>query len=124
MQMTYYLMTECKLIDILHLDKLDCLSMLISAVCHDLGHDGFNNNYHVNAITARAIDCNDLSVQETYHASELFRILNMENLNFIEDLHREQFATFRKRSLGLILATDMARHAKDLAALTEILKMN
>jgi len=59
MQMAFYMMTDLKLIDILHMDKLDCLSMLIAAVSHDLGHDGFNNNYHVNAITNRAIDCND-----------------------------------------------------------------
>ena len=106
------------------MDKLDCLSMLIAAVCHDIGHDGFNNNYHVNAITGRAIDCNDQSVQETYHAAELFRILNQNEYNFLEDLHREQFASFRKRVVGLILATDMAKHAQELASLNEILTMN
>ena len=51
MQFAYYLMMNCKLIEILHLDKLDCMSLIIAAAAHDLGHDGFNNNYHVNAIT-------------------------------------------------------------------------
>ena len=82
-------MTECSLIEILNLDKLDCMSMIIAAVGHDIGHDGFNNNYHVNAITKRAIDSNDVAVQETYHAAELFRIFNTPGLNFIEELHRE-----------------------------------
>ena len=25
--------------------------MMIAALCHDLGHDGFTNSYHVNEIT-------------------------------------------------------------------------
>lgn len=54
---------------------LDCLSFLTAAVCHDLGHDGYTNGFHVNAVTPRAIDSNDVSVQEHYHAAELFRIL-------------------------------------------------
>lgn len=82
-------MLRCNLIDILHLDKLDCMSLIIAAIAHDLGHDGFNNNYHVNAITRRAIDSNDNSVQETYHAVQLFQIFNTPGFNFIEDLHRE-----------------------------------
>ena len=62
MQMTYFFMVNCNLMEVLKMNKLDTLSMLISAGCHDLGHDGFNNQYHVNAVTQRAIDCNDVSV--------------------------------------------------------------
>jgi len=43
MQMTYYMMMNCNLMDVLKMNKLDMLSMLISAGCHDLGHDGLNN---------------------------------------------------------------------------------
>ena len=28
-------------------DDLDTLSILVAALCHDVGHDGFNNRYHV-----------------------------------------------------------------------------
>jgi hypothetical protein len=55
---------------------LDCLSFLTAAISHDLGHDGFTNSYHVNVVTQRAIDSNDVSVQEHFHAAELFRILS------------------------------------------------
>ena len=49
--------------DLYHqLNKLDILSTLLAAVCHDLGHDGFTNGYHVNRLTKRAIDCNDVAV--------------------------------------------------------------
>jgi len=62
--------------------------MLIAAAAHDLGHDGLTNSYHMNAITARAIDANDISVQEHYHTAELFRILSIDGFNFLEDLNR------------------------------------
>jgi hypothetical protein len=41
------------------LNELDLLSILIGSVCHDLGHDGFTNQYHVNSNTERAIRFND-----------------------------------------------------------------
>lgn len=67
----------------LNLNQLDLLSFIIAAVCHDVGHDGFNNMYHTNALTDRAIASNDVSVQETYHAATTFKILSQENCNFI-----------------------------------------
>ena len=95
----------------MRLNKLDTLSFLLAAVCHDLGHDGLTNSYHVNAMTDRAIDFNDVSVQESFHAAEFFRIMNETELNFLEDISRDQYKVFRKRVLGLILSTDMAQHA-------------
>jgi hypothetical protein len=50
----------------------------MAATCHDFGHDGFNNGYHVNAITDRAIRYSDQSVQENYHAAESYMILNQD----------------------------------------------
>lgn len=76
MQMSYHMLTECKLRDMLKLNKLDCLSMIMASVSHDLGHDGFTNSYHVNAMTSRAIDTNDGAVQEFFHVAEMFRIMN------------------------------------------------
>jgi len=97
---------------------------LIAAVCHDLGHDGYNNTYHVNAITSRAIDSNDGAVQEFFHAAELFRILSEDKYNFALNLSREEFVVFRKRAIGLILATDMANHASHLNSLNATISEN
>jgi len=83
-----YCMLKMGLKESLNLNKLDCLSFIIAAVCHDLGHDGYNNSYHVNATTQRAIDSNDVSVQETFHASELFRILSNESCNFTDQFSK------------------------------------
>ena len=76
MQMAYYMLKTCELEQTLKLSNIDCLSFIMAAVCHDLGHDGYTNSYHVNTISRRAIDCNDLAVQEAFHASEMFRIMN------------------------------------------------
>lgn len=62
MQMGFYMLHTCKMIERLELGAIDVLSFLLGAVCHDIGHDGFTNSYHVNAITLRAINSNDVSV--------------------------------------------------------------
>jgi len=47
----------------------------------------------------------------------MFSILAMPQFNFLDSLTKEEFKTFRKRAVGCILATDMAKHAQDLSAL-------
>ena len=42
---------------------MQILAMLLAAICHDLGHDGYNNLYHKNKVTERAIQFNDQSIQ-------------------------------------------------------------
>ena len=41
-------------------------------------------------------------------------ILNSEECNFLINFSKDDLATFRKRFIGIILATDMARHVSDL----------
>ena len=124
MQMSYYYLTTCKLRQILKLNKLDCLSFLMAAVCHDLGHDGFTNSYHVNAITSRAVNCNDVSVQESYHASQMFKLIGNDTYNFAKNLSKEEFKIFRQRAIGIILATDMANHASEISAVAGLFTSN
>jgi hypothetical protein len=60
--MAHLFLTQGKVIELLELNKLDILSFLLAGICHDLGHDGFNNGYHINAMTERAIRYSDISV--------------------------------------------------------------
>ena len=62
MQMAYHLLKTCGLEQTLKLKEIDSLSFLMAAVCHDLGHDGFTNSYHVNTVSGRAINGNDVAV--------------------------------------------------------------
>jgi hypothetical protein len=68
-------LTQGKMIQLLELNQIDILSFLLAGICHDLGHDGFTNGYHINALTDRAIRYSDISVQENYHAAETFFIM-------------------------------------------------
>jgi high affinity cGMP-specific 3',5'-cyclic phosphodiesterase 9 len=99
---------------------VDVLSFLLAGICHDLGHDGYTNGYHINAMTDRAIRYSDVSVQENFHAAETFFI--MQRHNFLDRLSPDQFKTLRKRVIGCILATDMAKHAADLSQLKSIVE--
>ena len=91
---------------------LDLLGMIISAMGHDLGHPGYNNNFHVNACTDLALTYNDSSCLENYHTSLLFRILKEDENNIFEKLSAQNYKTIRKRMISQILATDMANHGE------------
>ena len=120
--MSYHIILKGDMIRFASLSDLDILSVVISAVCHDYGHDGFNNAYHVNAISERAIRYSDQSVQENFHIAESFAILNNPSYNFMTEFSRDDFKTFRKRMIGIILATDMARHVSDLASFKSLME--
>jgi hypothetical protein len=47
--------------------------------------------------------------------------LHEDQFNFLEHLSKEEYKLFRKRVIGLILATDMAKHAADLSALNALI---
>ena len=115
-------MQQGEMIKFASLSDLDVLSVVIASVCHDYDHDGFNNAYHVNAITDRAIRYSDQSVQENYHIAESFSILNNDKYNFMKEFNRDDFKTFRKRMIGIILATDMARHVSDLTSFQSLIE--
>ena len=115
LQMSYLFLTQGNVGNFAHLSELDALAICMAAICHDFGHDGFTNAYHVNLISDRAIRFSDQSVQENFHAAESFAILNQTEFNFLEDFSRDDFKTFRLRFIGIIHATDMARHTSDLA---------
>ena len=51
----------------------------------------------------------------------LFRIIRNKQYNFVEDLSSVEFKLFRKRIIGLILATDMAKHVADLSQFKNML---
>lgn len=122
LQMSYVFLTEGQVLHWAQLSELDSLSVLVAAICHDFGHDGFTNAYHVNLVSDRAIRYSDQSVQENFHAAETFAILNSQEYNFLQDFSRDDFKTFRQRFIGIILATDMARHTSDLAKMKTLME--
>ena len=96
---------------------LDILSIVISALGHDLGHPGYNNLYLINSKNELAIRYNDISVLENFHSSFLWSILNNNETNIFDHLEKGDYSNLRKRMISLILATDMANHGKVVSKL-------
>ena len=44
--------------------------------------------------------------------------------NFLEQLSNDELKTFKKRMVGSILATDMAKHFEDLASFKRRIELN
>ena len=100
-----------KLQQILRLSDLDLFSMFFSAIIHDYGHPGLNNNYLIRTKDDLAIKYNDLSVLENYHVSEAFNIiLKNPNNNIFENLSDDDYKLCRKNIIECVLGTDMTLH--------------
>lgn len=92
--------------------KVNILSMILAAFCHDIGHPGYNNAFHMNSLSSFSITYNDRSVLENYHASESSRLLLIPENNILDMLDKSSFKIFRKQFIEAILSTDMTHHMK------------
>ena len=88
----------------------DILSIIIACLGHDIGHPGYNNTYHMNAMTDIAITYNDISVLESYHSAQLFKVMRDHSCNIFDLFSDFDYKILRKRIISQILATDMAKH--------------
>jgi hypothetical protein len=85
---------------------------------HDADHPGYNNAYFVNTFAPIAIRYNDNAVLENHHVATAFKIIfTHEDCNILESLSKDELKKARKAMIGMILATDMARHFGDLGKL-------
>ena len=116
----FFLSTNAE--EICETSVLDLLGMIVSAMGHDLGHPGLNNNFHINASTELGITYNDASCLENYHSSFLFRILRKEENNILSKLSVQNYKTIRKRMISQILATDMANHGEVISLIRSKIK--
>ncbi|XP_011495947.1 PREDICTED: uncharacterized protein LOC105360679 [Ceratosolen solmsi marchali] len=99
---------------------LEVLVLIVSCICHDLDHPGYNNIYQINARTELALRYNDISPLENHHCSVAFRVLEAPECNILASLDLATYRTIREGIIRCILATDMARHNEILAQFTDI----
>lgn len=102
---------------------LELFSLLLAAVCHDVGHPGNNNSYEINSHSDLSVIYNDCSILENMHAARAYRVLSAnpeksdvktDILSGMQDAQKDSFrATFTKA----ILWTDMSQHFAKLAQL-------
>ena len=106
--MMYLFFKQGNLHQIAQLNYLDMVSAITAGACHDYAHDGYNNSYHINFMTDRALRFHDIAVQENWHASKSIKILLEPEFYFLENFTAEEKKYARKRIVNMILATDMA----------------
>jgi hypothetical protein len=88
------------------LKPFDALTLLVSAIGHDVGHPGVNNAFLVALNAPLAQLYNDRSVLESFHCAAYSQILRRYWPQAFSD------ATMRKLMINSILATDMGLHFK------------
>ncbi|KAI9142787.1 hypothetical protein BKA69DRAFT_1123837 [Paraphysoderma sedebokerense] len=98
------------------------LAFLLACTCHDLGHDGRTNNFHIQTSSPLALLYNDQSPLENYHCHQTFLLLNKHNI-FI-NLPKSQQMEIRNLIIRCILATDLVKHVEVLARFNEITGLN
>ena len=93
------------------LQPFDALTLLVSAIGHDVGHPGVNNAFLVALKAPLAQLYNDNSVLEAFHCAAYSQILRRYWPVAFEDTN------MRKLLITSILATDMGVHFKYMADL-------
>jgi len=92
------------------MNLLELLASLAAACAHDVGHDGLNNQFHINGRTVAAIRWNDCSVLENLHASLAFELLFKYENNWLHTFNDDDQSNIRSLMVKLILATDNNNH--------------
>lgn len=115
---SYVCMKNLKLMERGVITKLQGLSFLVSCLCHDLDHRGFNNSYMTQSGSQLArLYSSEGSINERHHLSQAICILNDPGSKILDSLSTEQFMESIDFVRELILATDLANHFRILKEL-------
>ena len=91
------------------LNAFDRMALLVSAVCHDMQHDGFTNGFHKNNKSILQQKFGDFHIQEYFHASQALKLLELKECDFVTGKYnKNEIRILKKRILTLILGTDMS----------------
>mmetsp|Transcript_108102 Transcript_108102/g.338126 ORF Transcript_108102/g.338126 Transcript_108102/m.338126 type:complete len:582 (+) Transcript_108102:141-1886(+) len=107
---------------------LDHLMVLIASAIHDVGHPGRSNLFLAKTMAPQAVTYNDKSILENMHVSLSFEIMRNDPScdwfeMFPQDFRPQGAAQeaavnlhqyVRKGLVHMVLATDMAKHAKSM----------
>lgn len=108
----YIVLTYSYSLKIFHFTEVDAIAVIMAGLLHDFGHTGFNNDFHIKAISEIAVDYNNQSVTQNFHSRNASKLFLNPRLNILNKLSSIEFKLFRKRLIESILATDMAGHTR------------
>merc|ERR1740121_3004390 len=106
------------------LSTVDRYSLLVSAVGHDAGHMGFNNNYLIETSHELALFYNDRSPLENMHCTRMFEIIQRPDHNIFLQLPAESQKAARKMCVEAILHTDNSHHFQMIMDLQVLLELH
>lgn len=90
-------------------------SLLFAGLMHDIEHTGRNNMFEINRSGKLSVRYNDDSVLENHHSARAFQIISQKDFNIFENMHQNNFPSFRKFVIRSILSTDIKKHFTELA---------
>jgi len=93
-----------------YLTAMDIFIMIVADMCHDVDHNGLNNNFHINSQSPLALLYNDQSILENHHCSFACKVLARTENNLFANLGTEESKNARSKLIQCILATDMSNH--------------
>eukprot|EP00927_Polykrikos_kofoidii_P009409 TRINITY_DN13926_c0_g1_i1.p1 TRINITY_DN13926_c0_g1~~TRINITY_DN13926_c0_g1_i1.p1 ORF type:complete len:1100 (-),score=130.18 TRINITY_DN13926_c0_g1_i1:76-3375(-) len=85
-------------------------ALLVSGICHDIGHPGLNNIFLVESSHELALLYNDKSPLENMHCSKLFDLVAKPTCNIFSQLNKSQLIEVRSTCIEAILHTDNSLH--------------
>mmetsp|Transcript_132130 Transcript_132130/g.423257 ORF Transcript_132130/g.423257 Transcript_132130/m.423257 type:complete len:754 (-) Transcript_132130:20-2281(-) len=105
------------------LSWLEEYALLVSAVCHDIGHPGVSNDFLVQTSHDLAIRYNDTSPLENMHCATLFAIVQHPAMDVFMSLPQESRKEVRGICVEAILNTDNIHHVSHVKALQTFAEM-
>ena len=71
--------------------------------------------FEINRSGKLSVRYNDDSVLENHHSARAFQIISQKDFNIFENMHQNNFPSFRKFVIRSILSTDIKKHFTELA---------
>merc|ERR1711974_298378 len=103
------------------LSELECLALMVAAICHDLDHPGLNNWFQKNANTP-LYQVFPVSTLEHLHFSRTMLLLSNPASDFTTCMSKKIRIEFVDIIKGVILSTDMGKHSDYFKKLQELHK--
>lgn len=107
-----------------NLGQFEIFAALTAALCHDAGHAGFLEPNECTIQIPLGILYKDQSVLEMQHCSKAIEVLAKDESNIFHDLNEKDFKSLWSLIIGLILATDMAKHNPPIKKMEELLQFD
>mmetsp|Transcript_90010 Transcript_90010/g.159368 ORF Transcript_90010/g.159368 Transcript_90010/m.159368 type:complete len:1285 (-) Transcript_90010:108-3962(-) len=107
-----------------YLSSHERYALIVSAVCHDIGHPGLNNPFLVETSHELAIRYNDHSPLENMHCAKLFAIVSQPKTAVFAQLEKAQYREVRQVCIEAILHTDNTHHFAMVKELQMLYEMN